>query len=334
MPYNIKNIISRKPRSGLIFPYLDIRPPSPLFLVIHITLSCNRKCNWCYQIQDNFYRSFNAHMPINAFKKILASFRHFKPHIHIYGGEPLFHPEFPLFLKYSQMYGYRSTLTTNGDYLSKYSKAIIQSSLSQLNISLNGMVGCDGNFDLNLQKIIKDFIMANKGKKIINLNYVIEPGSYKYLKELVSFLNSNYKEKEFYCLALQHLSSGLITDSQTGGIDLAELANLITRIKKMKLKFKLLFLPDIKIGDFKNYYNTKYAFKNKCYVPWLGLNIYPDLTVTPAGGIFTCNYSLGNLEQMSVIDIWNGAKLKNFCSSLIKGELPQTCNRCCHKLYY
>jgi len=272
-------------------------------------------------------------MPAIAFERILRSFRYFKPHIHIYGGEPLLHPEFPLFLEYSKNYGYRPTLTTNGDYLDKYSEVIMQSSLSQLNISLNGIIEQSGNFNQNLQGTIKDFLDQNKGRKIINFNYVIEPEGYQYIEELVLYLNNNYKQKEFYCLALQHFNLGP-NDIVREKIGPSELFKLLIRIKRMKLKFKLLFLPDLKISDFKKYYETNHTFKNKCYVPWLGLNIYPDLTVTAGGGIFTCNYILGNLAQDSIIDIWRGSRLRDFCSRLIKEGLPHTCNRCCHKLYY
>lgn len=334
MLYNIKNIISKKTKSGLIFPYLDVRPPRPLFLLIHITLSCNKKCSWCYENYDEFYKSFTIHMSIDMFKKILCNFGYFKPHIHLYGGEPLFHPEFSLFLKYCKAYGYRPTLTTNGDYLNRYSDIIIQSSLSQLNISLNGLIDSQGNFNSEFQQIIKDFMKANKGRKIINFNYVIEPETHKYIEEIILFLNNSLKEKTFSYFVLQHLNLHLEDNIPSDDFNFIELANLLNRIKKMKLKFKLLFLPNIKIDDLAVYYKTEYTFKNKCYVPWLGLSIYPDLTVTGGGGIFACNEILGNLKRVSIMDIWKGAKLKNFCSRLIKEGLPEICNRCCHKIYY
>lgn len=332
--YNIKKIISKKPKTGLIFPRLNISWPYPLFLLVHITLSCNRKCQWCYQGNDEFYLFHNGQMQVDVFKKILLSFKFFKPHIHLFGGEPLLHKEFSQFLEISRLCGYKPTLTTNGDYLDRYSKVIMQSSLSQLNISLNGVVDCYGNFNQNLLKNIKDFLNLNGGRKIINLSYVIEKQTLDYLEELILYLNKDYKKGDFSFLVLGRANFIPGIKSQDPDLDLVKLEEKLRRFKKTKFKFELLFLPDIKLGDLNTYYKTDYAFKNRCYVPWLGLAIYPDSSVSPGGGIFGCNYYLGNLTQKSIMDIWKGNELKDLRSRLIKKGLPYTCNRCSNKQYY
>ena len=102
----------------------------------------------------------------------------------------------------------------------------------------------------------------------------------------------------------------------------------------MKLKFKLIFLPHIKAGDLESYYATDHPFKDECYIPWVGLSILPDAMITPGGGVFGCNFVLGNLKESSVMKIWKGTSLNNFRSELIRKKLPVSCNRCCHKLYY
>lgn len=332
--FNIKKLIINKPKLGSIFPRLNVSFPSPLCLLIHITLTCNRKCNWCYQQQDTFYNPTEMNMPVGAFKAILRTFKYFKPHIHLYGGEPLLHQEFPLFLEIVGLCGYEPTLTTNGDYLDKYSRIIIQSSLSQLNLSLNGIIDYRGNFNQHLHKNIKDFLNLNKGRKIINLNLVINKETFDYLEDLVLYLNKDYKKGDFVFLVLQHLNFQTGIDVNRPVFDLVKLATKLANIKKMKLKFKLLFMPDIKLRDLSVYYESEHVFKNTCYVPWLGLSIYPDLSVTPGGGIFGCNYNLGNLAQGSIMDIWRGEELRDFRLKLIKKGLPRACNRCCHKRYY
>lgn len=273
-------------------------------------------------------------MQFSAFKDLLRGFRHFKPHIHLYGGEPLLHEDFPLFLEASASYGYKPSLTTNGDYLEKHSKVITQSSLSQLNISLNGIIGRYGNFKQNLEEKLKPFLNLNKGKKIINLNYVIESQTLEQIEELVSYLSRDYKKEYFSFLVLQHKSFSSGLKSEDLGLNLGKLKEMLHKLRNMKLKFKLLFSPDIKPEDLSAYYKTGYVFKNRCFVPWLGLSVYPNLDVTPGGGIFGCNHWLGNLAQASVADIWNGQALKDFRYKLIKEGLSNSCNRCCHKQYY
>jgi len=333
--YNIKSIISKKPGLGLILPRLDILPFYPLFLLTHITLSCDQKCSWCYQGDHEFYSLHNKNMELGVFEKILSGFKFFKPHIHIYGGEPLLHPDFPLFLEYSRLYGYKPTLTTNGSQLSKYSAAIIKSSLSQLNISLNGLIGPNGSILSRPADELAGFLNANRGAKEINLNYVIEPESHNYLEDIVLHFNRSCQKGSFSYFAIQHfMTNGTCSTGQEKDFNARKLSAIFSRLKKMSLKFRIIFLPNIKAADLGSYYGFKDPFRNKCYVPWLGLSVYPDSTVTPGGGILGCNFVLGNLNKSSVRQIWEGEGFYNFRRSLARNSLPGICNRCCHKLYY
>lgn len=335
--YNIKSIISQRKRLGLLFSRFNIAAPYPLFLLTHIILSCSRKCKWCYQTDDEFYSSRNAmQMDISAFRNILSSFKFFKPHIHLFGGEPLSHPDFPLFLDCCRMYGYKPTLTTNGDYLDKYSDIIIRSSLSQLNLSINGIMNHSGKLESCFENKIKEFLMMNKKRKIVNINYVIEQNSYNRIEELLLHFNDNYKKGDFAYFVIQHLMPNKASGQQSNlkNIDSKILSGILMRIKKIKLKFNLLFLPEIRIKDIGNYYNLKNSpLGNRCFIPWLGLAIYPDLTVTPGAGILGCNFVLGNLNRDSIWDIWRSKNLHDFRKNAAI-NLSNICHGCCHKFYY
>ena len=333
--YNIKHIVSKKPKWGLVFPRLNIAASYPLFLLTHITLSCDQKCDWCYQRADRFYSLHGMNMEVGLFEKILRSFSFFKPHIHIYGGEPLLHPDFPKFLEYCRVYKYRPTLTTNGKYLDKYSGVIRNSTLSQLNISLNGFLDSNGNISLESGKTLKEFIKANKGIKKINLNYAVGSDNCACLVDVLSHFNNSFRKGDFSYFVIQHRISndtpGIRADEVAG---IGRFSEILREIRNMKLKFKLIFLPHIKAGDLESYYATDHPFKDECYIPWVGLSILPDAMITPGGGVFGCNFVLGNLKESSVMKIWKGTSLNNFRSELIRKKLPVSCNRCCHKLYY
>lgn len=332
--YNVKHIISSKPKIGLALSRFNIPIFYPLFILFHITLSCNRKCKWCYQDKDDFYLSHrNTNLDVGIFRDVLASFKILRPHIHIYGGEPLLHEHFPLFLEYSKKYGYNPTITTNGDYLDKYSDDIIGGSMSQLNISIDGLIDTHGNIDIEQDDKIRKFISLNKGKKSINLNYVIKLDGNEHVEDLVLHFNNKYKEGDISCFCVQHFMLNEALDSKRKD-EFSNLSRLIIRLKKMDLRFKLLFLPDIKTSHMEKYYCTKDVFRNECYVPWLGLSVYPDLTVTSGAGVLGCNFILGNLAESSILDIWNGPRIRSFRSQLRTNGLPDSCNRCCHKVYY
>lgn len=311
----------------------------PLFLIVQTTPFCNRACKPCVsQGKTRFYAEhFSGHLPADRFKEILISFRRkfwLKPHIHLFGGEPLCHPDFHLFLKYSQMYNYSPTLSTNGDFLAKYSELISKSSLTQLNISVNRLIEDDGIINSKFAEIIKIFMYQNRKKKVINLNYLIVPQTYRYVKDVIGYFNAHYVKGDFAYFTIQHLNMIEKDDIGAGGFNLKELADIIAGIKKLRLKFKLLFLPDIKSHDIEKYYSPGSVFGNRCFAPWVGLTIYPDLTVTPGGAALGCNFVLGNLLKESITEIWRGNRLRDFRLGLIKKGVPEICSRCCHKLYY
>jgi MoaA/NifB/PqqE/SkfB family radical SAM enzyme len=270
-------------------------------------------------------------MELSMFKTILQGFRYFKPHIHLYGGEPLYHSRFPEFLRSSQDYGYSPTLTTNGDYLEEYSDVILKSSVSQLNISVNGLVDNIGNLDFNFGKKIKYFIRQNQRKKIINLNCMLDPDNPENLFDTVLYLNNNFKRGDFKYFVVQHFMFNKVSEKM---FDSRKIADKLMEIKKLNLNFKLIYLPNIKITDIDNYYNSNYAFRNKCYIPWFGVCVYPDLNVTAGAGVFGCNSVLGNLSRVSILEIWRGGQFNNLRIRILKEGLPVICNRCCHKFYY
>ncbi|MBI5465589.1 SPASM domain-containing protein, partial [Candidatus Gottesmanbacteria bacterium] len=84
----------------------------------------------------------------------------------------------------------------------------------------------------------------------------------------------------------------------------------------------------------KYYLDFDYPFGKNCSIPWLGLGILPNLEVTPGGGIFACNQILGSLQETSLAEIWNGAKLKAFRRQIKRNGVPRICFRCCHRQFY
>lgn len=319
----------------MLLPLMKIRIPHPVFILLHITLKCNRNCAWCYQKQDSFYRQHSGDMRLEAFEKILAEAKpgfFLRTHIHLFGGEPLTHPEFPVFLKICKKYNYSPTITTNGDYLREYMEIIKSSTISQLNISLN-RPGYD-SLEKTYEGLLKCIALLAK-EKVINLNFALTPGDYHLLEQVTLFFSSKFKKGAINSFTCQHFfSRNGPSGGKIKGINVYLLEEQIKKLQKEKINFKLLFLPHIGLKDLRKYYYSEFSFRNKCYIPWLGLNIYPDLTVTAGGGVLGCNRILGDLNVTSIREIWRGEKLGSFRDSLLSQGLESRCNRCCHKLYY
>ena len=341
---NLKKIINKNPwflgSAKLGRGFL----PAPLFLLLHLTLDCNCRCESCYQRQDNFYKnSGQEFMDFEQLKKILEEARgsFIKPRIHLFGGEPLLHPEFEKILGSIDELGFKSSLTTNGILLEKFADKILSSDLDQINISLDDLsdkhdrlrsyAGC---FDKALGGI-RD--LGNKNKpdwpnKTININCLIGENNYFRLEEIVRYFIDN--NIGINLLAFQHpyFSPG----GRQPQIDLSLLASQMKKVKKIKAPFEVVFIPEIKDKDLKMFYflEKKESFKNSCLMPWLGLSILPGFEVTPGGGVLGCNLVLGNLKKVSIREIWRGRDLDDFRKKIKQKIMPISCARCCHRQYY
>ncbi|MFA4989434.1 MAG: radical SAM protein [Candidatus Omnitrophota bacterium] len=314
---------------------MKIRIPSPVFILLHITLKCNRNCSWCYQKQDFFYQRHSGDMQPEAFERIISGLKRrffLRAHIHLFGGEPLSHPQFPEFLKICGKYNYAPTITTNGDYLKQYLGLIKSSSISQLNISLNRP-----SYP-SLEEIYEPLVTSINsltGGKIINLNFALTPGDYHLLEKVALFFSKKFKKGVVNSFTWQHfIPQAQPFSAKNEAINVSILAEQIKKLQREKINFKLFSLPHIALKDLRKYYHSAYRFRNKCYVPWFGLNIYPDLSVTPGAGILACNKILGNLNRESLQEVWGGKTMAAFRNSLLYRGPGTECNRCCHKLYY
>jgi radical SAM protein with 4Fe4S-binding SPASM domain len=107
-------------------------------------------------------------------------------------------------------------------------------------------------------------------------------------------------------------------------------ADNLEKARKKKWPFKYLVVPDLKGKDIKEYYlNPDNTFGyDRCFAPFIMIDIMPN------GDVTTCrdyiDVKVGNINEDSLLDIWNNKKFVAFRRLLIKhqGLLPQ-CSRCC-----
>lgn len=339
---NFKKFIYNKSKILNLFQTFGGYALQPFFLLIHLTLACNRHCVNCYQLNDEFYSSLkHFNIKPDDFEGILKEAKLFliKPRIHFFGGEPLLNPYFVELLNLADQYGFKSSLTTNGILLEKYIKNILNSDLDQINVSINDIkerYDSEGNLPGVFDKIITAIGSLkqknNKGpsKKIVNINCVISESNQNHLVDIAKYFIDNNIDIDV--LAFQHPYFSLSGQN----IDLDVLVSQMKKIAELEANFEILTIPNIKFKDLPAFYFSQKTniFKNNCIIPWLGLNILPDLKVTPAGGVLGCNLIVGDLKHDSLKTIWNNSAMRNFRKNIIKHNLPVACFRCCHRQYY
>lgn len=339
---NIKKFIYQKSKIFNLFKIFGGYSFQPFFLLIHLTLDCNCHCQYCYQKDNSFYINHNAFISPADFKNILSDIKNsflIKPKLHFFGGEPLINPYFPQLLDLTQDYQMKTSMTTNGILLSKYLDQILKSDLNQINISIDDIgqkhdqlrqfKGC---FQKAIDNIKELRDKEEKKRKIININCLITSNNHRHLVDLATYFKDNMIDIDV--LVFQHMYSNHLASNYQ--IDLNILKSQIKELKSLEANFDILLIPEIKHKDLVVYYSIddKKVFKNNCNIPWLGLNILPDLKVTPGGGVLSCNHIVGDLKEQTLKEIWNNSSIKRFRKNIIRNGLDQACSRCCHRQYY
>ena len=88
-----------------------------------------------------------------------------------------------------------------------------------------------------------------------------------------------------------------------------------------------IIFPSKKAID--NYYNSHYNERNYCLIPWARTVVSPYGEVFPCVNFSLIGYTLGNIKEKSLKDIWNAIPYKDFRRMLKKRGLFPLCSKCC-----
>lgn len=111
-------------------------------LQVFITNRCNLKCEGCFV--RNVMSEENKNISYDEYVYNVARVAHSKNvlKINLLGGEPFLHPELIDFVKCNVLYGIKSTIYTNGHFLSIYSKEDLKESKIRVSVySFDGYKG-------------------------------------------------------------------------------------------------------------------------------------------------------------------------------------------------
>ncbi len=130
---------------------------------VEITNICNMNCSFCH----GHSRQLRM-MSTEEFALILDKIKDHTKYIYYHlMGEPLLHPDLPVFLKMAKDIGFRSMLTTNGTLLKKRGDEIIAAGLHKVNISLHSFEGDDAAQYENYMSELVDFAQKASESGII-----------------------------------------------------------------------------------------------------------------------------------------------------------------------
>lgn len=130
---------------------------------VEITNICNMHCSFCHG-----HSREPKQMRPEEFAHILDQLAGQTQYIYYHlMGEPLTHPELPLFLEMAAQRGFRSVITTNGTLLQGRGAACITAGVHKVNVSLHSFEGEDDTAFIRYVRQVADFADTATGAGIL-----------------------------------------------------------------------------------------------------------------------------------------------------------------------
>ena len=265
----------------------------PIRIWVESTNLCNLNCPMCPN--DSIDPAKKGFMDFDLFKKIVDELSSKTQDIYLHHrGEPLLHPKLFEMIQYAKKKGLKTKLHSNATQLTEQkSIKLLDSGLDFVSFSFDGYtketyekMRVGANFDSTLRNIIR-FLELKK-----------EQG----------------KSKPFTVLQF---------------LDFPDLEVDIEVKNKMHDKFRSLPLDEIREIPAHNWGgNVELSQKNSnlsqsnniCTFPWYSLTILWDGTVTPCPQDFLGEIELGNVNNNSIRNIWNGKEMINLREKMVSGK--------------
>jgi len=283
----------------------------PVSVGMELTNNCNLSCPECSSGSGLMKRE-RGFMDIVLFNKIIAELRPYLYNINLYfQGEPMLHPQFFSFL--ANCKGLRTVVSTNGHFISEETaERTVRSGLTKLIISLDGI---DQNtyslYRINgsIEKVISGIKNVTAAKKKYRSSLRVE----------IQFLVNKFNEHQIPQVR-----------------KFAREVKARLKLKSMQIIHKeeiASWMPLKKRFSRYSLTNGKFSIKNslpdRCARLWMNPVISWNGKVIPCCFDKDCEYVMGDLNNDTFSDIWNGPKYTIFRKSILSGRhMIDICRNC------
>jgi len=336
--------------------------PAPLTIYWSINSVCNLRCKMCdvgmFNEEGMFYKNLRIdrklhEIDLDVFKRVVDEVRDDKPFMAINSTEPLMYKPLADAIEYCTRNGLKTGVTTGAYTLPKQAQKLAEAGLSRLSVSMDGppdvhnhIRGRADSFEHSYEGIIAFAEACRRlGRKpeiylnctITNMNHDRLVDFYESIKDLpVDTINFTYmwfidpetaaEQNELYGdrYAVSESCYSEWIDPNAVDVD-----KLYDQMQQLRGKENVHFSPFFSREELKVYFHDRGRFVNeagRCLASWFFLQVLAD------GGVivYTRCHSVpvGNINEQSVADIWNGEKMKNWRGFIKQvGKMPM-CKRC------
>lgn len=302
-------------KAGLVFLSYQFKfsklPYSPRIVYIEPTNICNLQCVMCPEGRMTKYRK-RTQMDMDLFEKILNQLKEIKPLIvsfHL-SGEPLLNKNLPLMVKKVKEIGIDTNFSSNGMLLDKETaEKLIDAQLDLIRIDFYS----DKEKFESLRKGAKWETVRDNIKQLIELKKEKKSHKPMILIQSLRFKNedpTDNSEVENIKKIFPELDSGNVVVFEAHSFS-GEFADDTKEDERFKVD-----------RDPSKYYPCRHA--------WGGIAITCNGTVVPCCRDILGSYVLGNVNENTIMEIWNGEKFTELRRLQAEGKYDQItlCKNC------
>lgn len=283
----------------------------PVSISTELTNHCNLKCPECSSGSGQMKRQ-RGFMDIDLFRRIIKELKPYLYNINLYfQGEPMLHPLFFSFIDSCR--DLHSTVSTNGHFLSPdNSGKIVSSGLNRLIVSIDGA----DQESYSAYRVNGDLETVLEGIRSVSIAKARYKSSVKLEIQLLVTRVNEHQIAQVRSLAkslgayLTLKSMQIINEENTG-----------------------LWLPSDRKYRRYEMVNSKFAIKNKmpdrCARLWFNPVITWDGKVIPCCFDKDAEHIMGDINQESFREVWNGPRYRVFRKAILKDRsMIEICRNC------
>jgi radical SAM protein with 4Fe4S-binding SPASM domain len=283
----------------------------PVSVSAELTNYCNLNCPECSSGSGVMTRD-RGYMDIDLFSKVISEISPYMLNINLYyQGESMLHPKFFTFLK--KCTDINTTVSTNGHFLSEENaEMLVKSGLKKIIVSLDGFdqdtytaYRKNGNIDKVLEGIQNISEAKKKNSSPIRL--------------VIQFLvnrNNEHQIKDIRHYAHQMGASLKLKSMQV--INKEKIGSWLPALRKYR-----------RYEQDGNEYRIRNRFPDMCARLWLSPVISWDGKVLPCCFDKDAEHIMGDLNEDSFRDIWNGPRYRIFRKSILSDRKQiEICRNC------
>jgi|WetSurMetagenome_2_1015567.scaffolds.fasta_scaffold83663_1 radical SAM protein with 4Fe4S-binding SPASM domain len=257
-------------------------------------------------------------------------------------GDPLVHPKFVEMVSYAraQLPNCALIVVTNGIYLKKYCRELVDSAVDEISVSLNAgksktwielnRKGTEEEFHAIIKAIEDLSRLKNPGKPRLTITAVLNKYNYDDLRELLTIAQRS-KSEALTFIRMMVIDLGGFQSNRDHLCSPDQFRKFEQTLEELKTNANGMYLSLCGIGpDDGSLDTTGVAATVPCYAGWTFTMLYPDGSIYPC---CMCATSLGNVTKERFKDIWRSDLYSSFRTRVMRipqlGVLPGcSCNEC------